>query len=41
VTAQPDRHYTAVHEAGHVLVPEGPQLGIELDPDAVDRYRVC
>ena len=28
-------------EAGHVLLPEGPGLGIELDPDAVARYRVC
>lgn len=28
-------------EAGHVLLPEGPGLGIELDPSAVDRYRVC
>jgi D-galactarolactone cycloisomerase len=28
-------------EAGHVLLPEGPGLGIELDPATVDRYRVC
>lgn len=28
-------------EAGHVLLPEGPGLGIELDRDAVARYRVC
>jgi D-galactarolactone cycloisomerase len=28
-------------EAGHVLLPDGPGLGIELDPDAVARYRVC
>jgi len=28
-------------EAGHVLLPEGPGLGIELDLDAVERYRVC
>ena len=28
-------------EAGHVLLPEGPGLGIELDQDAVERYRVC
>jgi len=28
-------------EAGHVLLPEGPGLGIELDGDAVARYRVC
>lgn len=28
-------------EAGHVLLPDGPGLGIELDPAAVDRYRVC
>ncbi len=26
---------------GHVRVPEGPGLGIELDEDAVDRYRVA
>jgi L-alanine-DL-glutamate epimerase-like enolase superfamily enzyme len=24
-----------------VLLPEGPGLGIELDPAAVERYRVC
>ncbi len=28
-------------EAGYVLLPEGPGLGIELDPAAVERYRVC
>ena len=28
-------------EAGHVLLPDGPGLGIELDRDAVERYRVC
>ena len=28
-------------EAGHVLLPAGPGLGIELDPAAVERYRVC
>lgn len=28
-------------EAGHVLLPEGPGLGIELDPAAIERYRVC
>ena len=28
-------------EAGHVLLPDGPGLGIELDPAAVERYRVC
>jgi D-galactarolactone cycloisomerase len=28
-------------DAGHVLLPEGPGLGIELDPAAVERYRVC
>lgn len=28
-------------DAGHVLLPDGPGLGIELDPAAVDRYRVC
>jgi len=28
-------------EAGHVLLPEGPGLGIELDVEAVARYRVC
>jgi D-galactarolactone cycloisomerase len=28
-------------EAGHVLLPEGPGLGIELDRKAVERYRVC
>lgn len=28
-------------EAGHVLLPEGPGLGVELDREAVERYRVC
>jgi D-galactarolactone cycloisomerase len=28
-------------DAGHVLLPDGPGLGIELDPAAVERYRVC
>ena len=28
-------------EDGHVLLPDGPGLGIELDWDAVERYRVC
>lgn len=28
-------------EAGHVLLPDGPGLGIELDRDAIARYRVC
>ncbi len=28
-------------EQGHVLLPEGPGLGIELDPATVERYRVC
>jgi D-galactarolactone cycloisomerase len=28
-------------EAGHMLLPEGPGLGIELDRDAVARYRIC
>ena len=28
-------------DAGHVLLPEGPGLGIELDPAAIERYRVC
>ncbi len=28
-------------EHGHVRVPEGPGLGIELDEDALDRYRVA
>lgn len=27
-------------EAGHLVLPEGPGLGIRLDPDAVRRYRV-
>ena len=28
-------------DAGHILLPEGPGLGIELDWDAVERYRIC
>ena len=28
-------------EAGHVLLPDSPGLGIELDRGAVERYRVC
>ncbi|MFO1084319.1 MAG: mandelate racemase/muconate lactonizing enzyme family protein [Reyranellaceae bacterium] len=28
-------------EAGHVLLPDGAGLGIELDWEAVERYRVC
>ena len=28
-------------DAGHILLPEGPGLGIELDPATVERYRVC
>ena len=28
-------------EAGHVLLPDGPGLGVELDKDAVERYRIC
>ncbi|MCA0247954.1 MAG: mandelate racemase/muconate lactonizing enzyme family protein [Proteobacteria bacterium] len=28
-------------EAGHVLLPEGPGLGVELDPAAIERYRIC
>ncbi len=28
-------------DAGYVLLPEGPGLGIELDPATVERYRVC
>ncbi len=28
-------------DAGHLLLPEGPGLGVELDRDAVERYRVC
>jgi len=28
-------------DGGHVLLPEGPGLGIELDPDAIARYRIC
>ena len=30
-----------VLEAGHILLPDGPGLGVELDRDAVERYRVC
>jgi D-galactarolactone cycloisomerase len=26
---------------GHVVLPDGPGLGIELDPATVERYRVC
>jgi len=28
-------------EAGHVLLPDGPGLGVELDRDVVEGYRVC
>ncbi|MBN9486655.1 MAG: mandelate racemase/muconate lactonizing enzyme family protein [Alphaproteobacteria bacterium] len=28
-------------EDGHILLPEGAGLGIELDPATVERYRVC
>jgi D-galactarolactone cycloisomerase len=28
-------------DAGHILLPDGPGLGIELDRQAVERYRVC
>ena len=28
-------------EAGYVLLPDGPGLGIEFDSAAVERYRVC
>jgi D-galactarolactone cycloisomerase len=28
-------------QQGHVLLPDGPGLGIELDPATVERYRVC
>ena len=28
-------------EDGHVLLPDGPGLGVELDPAAVERYRIC
>ena len=28
-------------EQGHVVLPQGPGLGIELDPATVERYRVC
>jgi L-alanine-DL-glutamate epimerase-like enolase superfamily enzyme len=27
--------------AGHINVPDGPGLGIELDPDAVQRFGVA
>jgi D-galactarolactone cycloisomerase len=30
-----------VLEAGHVLLPDRPGLGVELDRGAVERYRVC
>lgn len=30
-----------VPEDGHVAVPDGPGLGIELDPDAIRRYRIA
>ena len=29
-----------VYEAGHVLVPEGPGLGVQLDEEALARYTV-
>lgn len=28
-------------EDGHLLLPDGPGLGIELDPAVVEKYRVC
>jgi D-galactarolactone cycloisomerase len=28
-------------EAGHVLLPEGPGLGIELEREAIAKYRIC
>jgi D-galactarolactone cycloisomerase len=28
-------------DRGHILLPDGPGLGIELDPAVVKRYRVC
>ena len=28
-------------DAGHVVLPDGPGLGVELDREAVERYRVC
>lgn len=28
-------------DAGHVLLPDGPGLGIELDAAVVERYRIC
>ncbi len=28
-------------EAGELVIPSGPGLGVELDPDIVDRYRIC
>ena len=28
-------------DAGHVLLPDGPGLGVELDAKAVERYRIC
>ena len=27
--------------SGEVPVPDGPGLGIELDPDAIERYRIA
>ena len=29
-----------VYENGYVLVPQGPGLGVEIDPDALARYAV-
>jgi D-galactarolactone cycloisomerase len=28
-------------DAGHILLPDWPGLGVELDREAVERYRVC
>ena len=44
-SANPLREYLASDffvpdEEGHVTVPEGPGLGIELDEDAIDTYRI-
>ena len=34
--------FKALPELGpELLLPEGPGLGVELDRDAVERYRVC